>query len=351
LAASASLDSKFLVKVECVGAQRDTPHGDESAGAVIRNLMPPQDYFLSEEENKRIFDEQIRPHEFGSLEQYGHRDGTQPICVLIAGQTGAGKTRTAPQVVETLEAMNRRFVHLIADTYKTYHPAYPSLIQTKPGLASPATGHDARKWLALACEHAMALRLDSVVESACRNPSDFTSLADAFHAAGFAVFVVVLAVHEAQSRLGILVRYFHDLPEARSRNLPLRLTPRNVHDESYDGLMKVAEFIDATPSVDRVAVVRRGNLVGHENRRTAGGQWSSSPNTAGALGFERQRPGVTDEVRAFEADMKAIRNDHPEKEDEFAEIERMFQDVQRTDPVAKASSDLLLLDCHSFLTL
>ncbi len=175
-------------------------------------------------------------------------------------------------------------------------------------------------------------RLDCLVESACRNPTDFTSLADAFHRAGFRVLVVMLAVHESQSRLGVLLRYFSDLPEARSRNLPLRLTPRNVHDESYGGLVAVAEFIDASDAVDRVIVVRRGNLVGYSNsREPAGRAWAlSPPQAARALALERCRPGVRAEVEAFDADLQKLRAEHPDQEPELAEIEAMFRDIQRS---------------------
>jgi len=314
--------------------------------------MPPQDYFLSDEENRRIFDEQIRPAEFADLERRGGavgEDGGRPICVLVAGQTGAGKTRTAPQLSAAFGRLGRRFVHLIADTYKTYHPDYARLVREKPGLASPAAGYDARRWLALSCDYAIRLRLDALVESACRNPADFTSLADAFRRAGFRVLVVVLAVHAAQSRLGILIRYFSDLPEARSRSLPLRLTPRNVHDESYDGLVSVAQFIDASDAVDRVVVVRRGNLVGYANARSADGEWRSPPETAGALDRERCRSRVHAEVDAFDHDLRKLREEHPEKEAELAEIQGMFSTVQDAASDEPSSPELHELDCLAFM--
>ncbi len=78
----------------------------------------------------------------------------------------------------------------------------------------------------MACEHAVAQRLDVLVESACRHPDDFCRLAEIFRAGGYKIRVAIMAVPEALSRLGILVRYYRNLPEAQSRGLPLRLTPK-----------------------------------------------------------------------------------------------------------------------------
>ena len=325
--------------------------------------MPPQDYFLSDEENERIFREQICPDEFGpAARPHDRRDGTRPLCVLIAGQTGAGKTRTAPQLVEALQRATTAAappVHLIADTYKTYHPRYAALAAgAQPGLASPATGHDARRWLARAVGHAGALRRDCVVESACRAPGDFGELAALFRAAagpgGGRVLVVVLAVHEAQSRLGVLVRYHGGLPEARSRGLPLRLTPRAVHDESYRGLERVAEFIDASDAVDKVVVVRRGNLVGYANARGADGKWLRPPRTAEALEAERCRPGVQAELRAFRTDVETLRREHADQVSGLDEIEALYDTMQSRTAVDGAedeTSTLVPLDCQRFLEL
>ena len=315
--------------------------------------MPAEDYFLSDEENARIFREQICPDEFGDLEGCGRDDGSRPLCVLVAGQTGAGKTRTAPQLAAALARGGRRFAHLIADTYKTYHPAYAALAAgPRAGLASPAAGHDARRWLAAACARAAALRLDCLVESACRHPDDFAGLAAAYAAAGGRVRVVVLAVHEAQSRLGVLVRYHGRLPEARSRGLPLRLTPRAVHDESYRGLAAVAEFVDAAPAVEAVAVVRRGNLVGYANARAADGAWERPPRAAAALEAERARPGVLAEVRAFREDLAALRRDHADQVSGLDEIEALYAQVQSRAAVDGSGDDaaaLVPLDCERFL--
>lgn len=250
-------------------------------------------YILPPSTSQSIFTSEIVPHELTPVLDHNHQsDGLQPLAVLIVGQTGAGKTRLAPILLSAMAILNRRHpAHFIADTYKAYHPSYASILDSsKPALASAATGTDARRWLTMACEFAAERRLDVLVESACRHPDDFCSLASLFRGAGYRVTVAVLAVPEALSRLGILVRFYADLPEARSGRLPLRLTPRRVHDDSYAGLAEAARFVDESDAADVVVVVRRGDGVAYENWRGEDGGWKGVAGAARALEGERRRP-------------------------------------------------------------
>ncbi|KAM3439113.1 hypothetical protein MY4824_002917 [Beauveria thailandica] len=250
-------------------------------------MPPPPDlssYRLSDAESQRIFQEQILPAEFPASPSPSTRQ--QPLAVLAVGQTGAGKTLLTPAILHALSASTRKPVHLIADTYKTYHPQYTSLMQSSaPQHASPATGPDARRWLALAAGEAARRGVDVVLESACRHPDDFCALAAQFRAARYRVEVVVLAVPAALSRLGILARFYEKRPEAGSRGLPVRLTPVKVHDDSYAGLLHAARYLESAGAADQVVVVRRGNLVAYGWER-AGGEASK---IAEAVERERER--------------------------------------------------------------
>ncbi|OAA47470.1 zeta toxin family protein [Beauveria brongniartii RCEF 3172] len=106
-----------------------------------------------------------------------------------------------------------------------------------------------------------------------------------FRAARYRVEVVVLAVPAALSRLGILARFYEKKPEARSRGLPVRLTPVKVHDDSYAGLLHAARYLESSGAADQVVVVRRGNFVAYGWER-AGGEASK---IAEAVERERER--------------------------------------------------------------
>ncbi|KAF4491429.1 hypothetical protein CGGC5_v001589 [Colletotrichum fructicola Nara gc5] len=269
-------------------------------------MPPPPDlshHILPEPVSREIFQTQILPADLPAT-LTPHPTRARPLAVLIVGQTGAGKTRTAPTVLSAMNRINPP-AHFIADVYKAHHPSYLTLISSpNPAHASPATGPDARKWLAMAAAEAISRKLDVLLESACRHPDDFRDLARMFGEAGYRVEVVVMAVPAALSRLGILHRFYERLPEAGSGNLPIRLTPVKIHDDSYAGLMSVAEWIDEVDYIDRVLVVRRGNLVACSDDNNETGKLSGK--VAEALRRERERPLTAEERKVAVADLEKL---------------------------------------------
>ncbi|OAA44772.1 zeta toxin family protein [Metarhizium rileyi] len=288
---------------------------------------PPSDlscYRLSDQVSQHIFTTEILPAEFDHLPSRNASKTSPPLAVLAVGQTGAGKTRLSPAILSAFHLLRGTPAtgpaHLIADTYKTYHPEFTRLMLSTPDLASPATGPDARKWLAMAAEEVVRRGSDVLVESACRHPDDFVQLARCFGAARYRVEVVLLAVPAALSRLGILVRFYEKLPEGRSRNLPVRLTPTRVHDDSYAGLMDAARFLDESAAADQVLVVRRGNLVAYGvNGRTADGGGAGE-----ALRRERERPLTVQEMKTALDDIQNMRT-HEDAREQVEQVRGMLK--------------------------
>ncbi|KAH8895129.1 hypothetical protein GQ53DRAFT_78127 [Thozetella sp. PMI_491] len=306
----------------------------------------PPEWAISEEDSIAIFNETIAPQELGSHLHIHHQvDGKRPLAVLIVGQTGAGKTRLAPDLKQAMTAFGRDPNHFIADTYKTYHPHYAEALRTAPKNASIVASSAARLWLTMACEAAVANRSDVLVESACRHPDDFCRLAEIFHDGGYLVKVAIMAVPEALSRLGILVRYYRNLPEAQSRGLPLRLTPKKVHDDSYAGLAYAAKFIDEHPIVDGIVVVRRNNLVTYENGKGgAFGGWQSAATAAAALEIERKRKLSPEEAQAAQADIEEL------KKLEDSQIQGQIQEIETSIAALDGGlAELKLLDAAAFV--
>ncbi|KAG5963239.1 hypothetical protein E4U58_003627 [Claviceps cyperi] len=262
---------------------------------------------LASKTSLHLFQSQILPAEFPHLPSPSHHapSRARPLAVLIAGQTGAGKTRMSPAILAAMHVVRgnaNTSAHLIADAYKIYHPDYARLILSAPHLASAATGPDARRWLAMAAEEVVRRAMDVLVESACRHPADFENLVRIFSEANYRLEVVLLAVPAPLSRLGILVRYYEKLPEGQSGRLPVRLTPQTVHDESYRGLVGAASFLDRSGLADQVIVVRRGNMVAYGVDRTQ----MDGAGIAEALVKERERPLTRDELKTAVNDLSRL---------------------------------------------
>ncbi|XXH05216.1 hypothetical protein Hte_011641 [Hypoxylon texense] len=341
----------------------------------------PQSYVLSADESEAIFERDIVPAELGALlsaaEQQQQQSPRTPLAVLLIGQTGAGKSHTAPAIKHAMQRVRGGssarglLAHFVADTYKTYHPAYRTLLlassssSSSPApaspaslasLASPATAPDARRWLAMAASRAAAARLDVLLESAARHPGDFADLArGAFRGRGYRVEVAVLAVPAALSRLGILAR-FYDYEGAAQEGgegegggegggggggkgkgkLPVRLTPRGVHDASYAGVLEAAAFVDGSEDgavVDQVVVVRRDGMVAYANERvgtgtgtgTEGGAWRREAGAAAAVRAERERPLTPAEKAGAESTLRKLRDMNvPGLESQLVEIEELL---------------------------
>lgn len=317
--------------------------------------MPPPDvssYKLAPEESLRIFKDEILPAEFDGLPNNASSSSSQPLAILAVGQTGAGKTRLSPAILSAFHLVRNGRpgelttapttsaagpAHLIADTYKTYHPEYTRLMISTPHLASPATGPDARLWLAMASEEVVRRRLDVLLESACRHPDDFVQLAKIFSEAGYRVEVVVLAVPAGLSRLGILVRFYEKLPEGQSRNLPVRLTPTKVHDDSYEGLLRAAKFLDESGTAHQVLVLRRGNLVAYGESAGTG----KRGDVAVALKRERDRPLTQLEMKMALDDIQKL-STHEDAAEQVEQIRAMLQPLLVADGNAESGLPELL---------
>lgn len=81
--------------------------------------LEPHDYVLEDTVSQKIFDDLIVQEELAHLKDVGHlTDGVHPIAVFVVGQTGAGKTRLAADLLGAIQG--RQPAHLIAEVYKTY---------------------------------------------------------------------------------------------------------------------------------------------------------------------------------------------------------------------------------------
>ena len=99
----------------------DTRPGDPPPKPPPSTDPLPASWHLTPAQHAHILHTQIIPTELGPyLPVPPTATSKKPLAILILGQTGAGKTRFTPSLLAPLDNP----LHLIADTFKTYHPFY-----------------------------------------------------------------------------------------------------------------------------------------------------------------------------------------------------------------------------------
>lgn len=260
-------------------------------------------YLLSEAESRRIFRRRIAPQLMS-----GREPQDTPTVVVLVGQPGAGKTRVAAVVADQL---NQRggFVDIDTDLYKPYHPAYNRLLVEDDRLMTAYVGADGRRWMQLAHDHVRVHRLNAVIQEIAQNVEYAVRTIAGYRASGFRVDVLVLGVHETMSNQGILNRYHEQVKERRHG----RLTVQAKADQSYAGILTLADVVDARRLADQVAVFRRGEATPrYRNGLTAfGGDWQTPPALRAAVITERNRPWSRIETLDFQQTQAKLRSEMP----------------------------------------
>jgi hypothetical protein len=249
-----------------------------------------QRHKLPDTDNQRIFAERIVPD---LLE--GRTAQPTPSVVFLVGQPGAGKSKVTEMIADVL---NRRggFIDVDSDLYKPYHPEYDDLMAQDDTLMAAYTRADGRTWMAQAEGYVRENRLNAVIQETSQNAEAVEGKMTAYRQAGFRVEALVMGVPEAMSNQGIVNRYCE---QVRDRGQG-RLTVQSNADESYAGILDLADRIDRGKLADQVSVFRRGEgKPRYNNALDATGQWQTPPALRQAIETERTRPWTEAETSSF----------------------------------------------------
>ncbi|MEW1926394.1 zeta toxin family protein [Streptomyces sp. NPDC088360] len=272
---------------------------------------------LPESDNARIFNERIVPD---LLE--GRSPQTTPTVVFLIGQPGAGKSRVTELVADVL---NKRggFVDVDSDLYKPYHPSYDDLMAQDDTLMAAYTRADGRAWMAQAEGYVRSNGLNAVVQETSQNAAAVEEKMAAYRGAHFRVEALVMGVPEAMSNQGIVSRYF-DQVQQRGQG---RLTIQANADESYAGILELADGIDRHALADQASVFRRGeSMPRYSNGLDSGGRWQSPPALREAIEAERTRPWSNQETTGFVVTQLRLRDGlGPEWEARLLRIENLAE--------------------------
>ncbi|MFI6002500.1 zeta toxin family protein [Streptomyces sp. NPDC051366] len=281
-----------------------------------------QRYALTEEENRRVFEQEIRPELYA--------DSTElPRAVLLGGQCGAGKSSMRRALEHEFDPVSA--VVLGTDILRVKHPRYHDLLYDDDQTASFYTSLDARRWVDQAVEHCMTQSYHVIMDGTLSRTSESMNRIGQFVAAGYAVDIVLLAVPYCVSMLGNLERHYWlcELDTGRGR-----ICRRETHEASYRGMLDTAKVIEGKPHGSSVRVVRRDGMLLYENSCTELGGWLRRPELAARIIAERERIRSSEESEKFLQVYRSLRDRMLESDDSWR---AWFDDVwARAEPLLTA---------------
>ncbi|MDX3129604.1 zeta toxin family protein [Streptomyces europaeiscabiei] len=235
----------------------------------------------------------------------------RPVVVVVAGQPGAGKTTLADRVAAVL-ARRGGAVRVGRDLYKPFHRHYAGVLAADVRTAGALVRPDTARWQAAVEAHVREMRFDAVVESALADPDDFRASSRAYRAAGHRIEVVVLAISEALSQLGIVDRFLAETADGGGRYVSWE-----NHDTCAKNLLATLAAIETEQLADRVTVVRRDGTALYTNDLTPEGTWRRRPAAERVVRAERARPWTAPETAVFRRALaRTDRRVHTELADE-----------------------------------
>ncbi|WP_371572752.1 zeta toxin family protein [Streptomyces sp. NBC_01314] len=229
--------------------------------------MPTTEGQLPLEENRRIFREQIAP-----VFLDGCTPQSAPIVVIVAGQTGAGKTAVTRMVKDALD-LNGPAAWINMDFYNPHHPQYASWQAERPQEADALVRPDGDLWWEQAQEYALARGFSILLESAMVSPAEYEDICRRVQGAAlppavapYRIETAFVAVPGPISRFGIMGRYLDELQE-RGHG---RLVDPDIHDAALRGVLRGAAALEREGLGDYAAVLRRDGHTVHAQTITAG---------------------------------------------------------------------------------
>lgn len=260
-------------------------------------------YYLPEEKNQDIFDNDILPAAFFGAEPAHEKiiditltDGEgmkfithKPKAIFLGGQSGSGKSGLA-------EFIRRQFskaggaVVVNSDAFREYHPQFPYLQQSQFDKASSLVNPDTIKWqqklIRSTSESGRNLILDGTLGG---DPRPIRQTMQQLREKGYTIQLSILAVPAVSSRLGIYKRYENQI-ERKGQG---RWVGMDNHDKLYAQIPQTVALMETEQVVDRIHIY--GRSIGsvspllHENW-LENGEWHIPPRAAEALEECRNRP-------------------------------------------------------------
>ncbi|OEJ20843.1 hypothetical protein AR457_42005 (plasmid) [Streptomyces agglomeratus] len=257
-------------------------------------MSPTTEGQLPPEENRRIFREQIAP-----VFLDGSAPQRAPVAVIVAGQTGAGKTAVTRMVKDALER-NGAAAWINMDFYNPHHPDYARWQAERPQQADALVRPDGDAWWEQAQQYALERGFNILLESAMVGAAEYEDICRRIQSATlppgvapYRIETAFVAVPGPISRLGIMSRYLDELQQHGHG----RLVDPDIHDAALRGVVRGAAAFEREGLGDYAAVLRRSGYTVH-SQPVAAGQITPEDRLTLVAAIEREHTRVQSPAEA-----------------------------------------------------
>ena len=224
----------------------------------------PSSFYLSEEENQRVFEREIIPI---LNKDFDLSQSKNPTAYLTAGLPGAGKSSLVGLMLE--ETKNSKTFIANSDEMRPYHPYFKEAVEMFGSNAGAAVHKDASIFSEKSIAYAQEQRANFIVDGTMRDPKKVKELILSLKANGYKIKVIAIAVTKYESLHGIFNRYLKQYEDSPT-------TARFVEPKFIEiGKSKILESIKVLYSehIDELKVLDRDHNILYDSTK----DYSKSP--------------------------------------------------------------------------
>ena len=202
-------------------------------------------YKLTEEDNEKIFIEQIKPQVFSKE----YKPSDNPIAIICGGQSGSGKVAAMSEAKKE----HKDATIITTDDYKPHHPQSEHLKKTYPIEYIPIVDQDAGIWTGKCLKEAINNKYSFIFEGTLKNTRILKRLEECKNQ-GFTVEVKVMATSNIESLLSVFERYEKEVEVIGNG----RMVSVKQHNDAYYNVPDTVKAIEESPFCDIITVYGRG---------------------------------------------------------------------------------------------
>ena len=183
----------------------------------------------------------------------GKQDNTKPLCILLGGLPGSGKTNLIKRVQEEYNNSSY-FVVIDADDYRKLHPNYKTLLQT-PEIAIAQTSELANAIEGKLIENCIETHCNFISVSTLRATEDIDKkIYIPALKSGYKMQIGIMAVSIIESGLSAQIRYENQIANGECP----RFTPMSFIESSYEEIKNTIRMLQNKTDAPIIKVYSRG---------------------------------------------------------------------------------------------